>query len=63
MEIKKHKDVEILIEFKRRFKNSVLSDCEINSVLDNIGMEEIRKYLKERNKRIVKYEYAENKQN
>jgi hypothetical protein len=48
-------DVEILKEFKKRFENSVLYDMNIGNLLEIIGLEKIKKHLKEqRGYRLVK---------
>ena len=56
-ELKDFSDAALVKEFKRRFNFTVLGELQIGTVLDNIGMDGIRRYLRDRDKRIVKYKY------
>lgn len=47
MELKEYKNVEILKEFKRRFDNSVLYGIEISRLLNVIGGDCIKEYVKQ----------------
>lgn len=44
--LKDYSDVEILNEFARRFKNTVLADWQYTTLLEIIGPKFIRKYLR-----------------
>ncbi len=54
VELRKMTDSELLCEFKRRFVDSVLYDLNIETLIDEIGMDKLKGYLKEQNLRIVK---------
>jgi hypothetical protein len=45
--IKKISDVILLVEFKRRFNGSVLYEVNSNVLLDSIGVERIKRFLRE----------------
>ncbi len=46
MSLEKYSDGEILKEFSRRFKETVLEDWQYTTMLEIIGLKFIRKYLK-----------------
>lgn len=48
------KSVDLLLEFKRRFINSVLLESQINRFLDIIGEKYIVKHLREKEYRVHK---------
>lgn len=46
-EIKEMSDVVLLREFRRRFNDSVLYECETGEALTAFGLERIKRYLKD----------------
>lgn len=57
MTLDNYSNEEILKEFKKRFKGTILGDYSMESLLESIGLESISDYLKRLDKRIVTYYY------
>lgn len=48
------KNVHLLMEFRKRFSDSVLLESEFGKVIENIGLDNVSKYLKENGYRVHK---------